>query len=57
MRILYLLLHSEICMPEHLHINHLTSISEVDCDIFNHVRREILRSANSLCSPEHVDCI
>lgn len=35
--LLYLFLLSELCMPEHLQIKHLTSISEVDCDIFVHV--------------------
>lgn len=37
---LYLFLHSELCMPEHLQIKHLTSISEVDCDIFIHILGE-----------------
>lgn len=35
-----LFLHSELCMPEHLQIKHLILISEVDCEIFNHILGE-----------------
>lgn len=34
---LYLFLHSELYMPEHLQINNLDPLSEVHCDVFNHV--------------------